>query len=87
VRVECRGAQEGTTQKDAKKRRKRRMRRGDATRGPGSTSTHLNFGPSQGQCGRTIRSPRFFLLTVTSSDFFSSYSRVEFSLSLFFTPV
>lgn len=30
---------------------------GGATRGPGSTSTHLNFGPSQGQCGRTTRSP------------------------------
>jgi len=25
--------------------------------------------------------------TITSADFFSSYSRVEFSLSLFFTPV
>lgn len=32
---------------------------GGATRGPGSTSTHLNFGPSQGQCGRTTRSPLF----------------------------
>lgn len=30
---------------------------GGATRGPGSTSTHLNFGPSQGQCGRTTRFP------------------------------
>lgn len=37
------------------------------TRGPGSTSTHLNFGPSQGQCDRPhppcpLLSSFFFLL-------------------------
>jgi len=61
------------------------MRRGDATRGPGSTSTHLNFGPSQGQCGRTIRSPSSssspspppisFLLIRASNSLFLSFSR------------
>lgn len=61
-----------------------REEEGDATRGPGSTSTHLNFGYSQGQCGRTTRpsflSPlRHFLRIV----FFSPCSRVRFSLSLF----
>lgn len=58
---------------------------GDATRGPGSTSTHLNFGPSQGQCGRTIRpsllpsspSPRLvsFLIVRASNSICLSFSR------------
>lgn len=62
-----------------------RSREGDATRGPGSTSTHLNFGPSQGQCGRTIRpsllpsspSPRLvsFLLVRASHSLCPSFSR------------
>lgn len=62
-----------------------RGREGDATRGPGSTSTHLNFGPSQGQCGRTIRpslppsspSPRLvsFLLVRASNSLCLSFSR------------
>jgi len=69
---------------------KARGKEGDATRGPGSTSTHLNFGPSQGQCGRTIRpsllpsspSPRLisFLLVRASNSLCLSFSR-PFSLS------
>lgn len=74
-----------------------RRRREGATRGPGSTSTHLNFGHSQGQCGRTTRPPSLPLsfslflspplssLSVTSLDFFSSYSRVRDSLFLSFS--
>lgn len=70
-----------------------RGREGDATRGPGSTSTHLNFGPSQGQCGRTIRarpsllpsspSPRLvsFLLVRAFNSVCLSFSR-----SLSFSP-
>lgn len=46
---------------------------GSATRGPGSTSTHLNFGPSQGQCSRTIR-PLLSYPSVTSLSLVSSYS-------------
>lgn len=66
---------------------KARGREGDATRGPGSTSTHLNFGHSQGQCGRTIRpslllpsspSPRLvsFLLVRASNSLCLSFSRL-----------
>lgn len=62
-----------------------REEEGDATRGPGSTSTHLNFGYSQGQCGRTTRpsflSPlRHFLRIVF---FFSLFARPI--LSVFFS--
>lgn len=55
---------------------------GSATRGPGSTSTHLNFGPSQGQCGRTIR-PLLPFPSVTSLSLVSSYSCVRLSPFLF----
>jgi len=69
---------------------KTRDKEGDATREPGSTSTHLIFGPSQGQCGRTIRpsllpsspSPRLisFLLVHASNSLCLSFSR-PFSFS------
>lgn len=63
-----------------------RGREGDATRGPGSTSTHLNFGPSQGQCGRTIRArlSLFFLLLRHLVWFlFFLFARLILSVSLF----
>lgn len=65
--------------------RKERLGGRGATRGSGSISTHLNFGPSQGQYGRTTRPPRP-PLSVTSSGFFFSCSRIRFSPSLFFSP-
>lgn len=86
VCAECRGAQkveprEGTA---VRKERLGGVGRRGATRGSGSISTHLNFGPSQGQYGRTTR-PRP-PLSVTSSGFFFSCSRIQFSPSLFFSP-
>lgn len=62
---------------------KARGKEGDATRGPGSTSTHLNFGPSQGQCGRTIV-PLFFLLLPSPRPL--SFLLVRTFNSLFFSP-
>lgn len=68
-----------------------RGREGDATRGPGSTSTHLNFGPSQGQCGRTIRpsllpsSPSPCLVSFLLVRAFNSLC-LSFSRSLGFPP-
>lgn len=53
------------------------------TGGPGSTSTHLNFGPSQGQCGRPHPPcpPPFsgFFLLLASSSF-------SFVVFFFFSP-